>query len=155
MLLLLLANDPGRAEQVRSALRCRGAIERQHIPTLRSSSHRVQQQRLARTKTIGSALAQHFAGEVTTLAACSKITRPDGVVHRAFPRRNRTPAPPSKGWLLIEHGPQLPPLLGSLPDPFPPTAFGHHRSCPRALRARSLLPRARIPSIADRALQAR
>jgi hypothetical protein len=78
MLLLLLANDPGRAEQVRSALRCRGAIERQHIPTLRSSSHRVQQQRLARTKTIGSALAQHFAGEVTALAACSKITRPDG-----------------------------------------------------------------------------
>jgi hypothetical protein len=31
-------------------------------------------------KTISTALAQHLAGEVTTLATCWKITRRDGVV---------------------------------------------------------------------------
>jgi hypothetical protein len=31
-------------------------------------------------KTIGAALAQHLAGEATTLATCWKITRRDGVV---------------------------------------------------------------------------
>jgi uncharacterized phage protein (TIGR02218 family) len=31
-------------------------------------------------KTISAALAQHLAGEVTTLAICWKITRRDGVV---------------------------------------------------------------------------
>jgi len=31
-------------------------------------------------KTLNHALAQHLAGEVTTLATCRKITRRDGVV---------------------------------------------------------------------------
>ena len=31
-------------------------------------------------KTISSGLAQHLAGQVTTLATCWKITRRDGVV---------------------------------------------------------------------------
>jgi hypothetical protein len=31
-------------------------------------------------KTVSSALAQHLAGEVTTLATCWQITRRDGVV---------------------------------------------------------------------------
>ena len=32
------------------------------------------------SKTISTALAQHLAGEVTTLATCWKITRRDGIV---------------------------------------------------------------------------
>ena len=31
-------------------------------------------------KTVSAALAQHLAGDVTTLATCWKITRRDGVV---------------------------------------------------------------------------